>query len=55
MIRPLLDWTLQSDVAVRVSFAEPWLAMVLIGLGCLVLAELFAEAVRLREFEESTI
>jgi hypothetical protein len=52
----LLNRTVEADLPISITLVGQsiWL-MGLIGLGIFALAEVFAEAARLREFEESTI
>lgn len=48
--------TIELDVPFSVSVDRgSWLTLLVVGIGLFALAEVFAEAVRLREFEESTI
>ena len=52
----ILERTIETDIPISVSIAgtTTWV-MAAIGLAVFALAEVFAEAARLREFEESTI
>ena len=48
--------TVELDVPFSVSVDRgSWLPLIIVGVGVIALAEVFAEAVRLREFEETTI
>lgn len=48
--------TIELDVPFSVSADRgSWLTLIVVGVGLFALAEVFAEAVRLREFEETTI
>ena len=48
--------TIELDVPFSVSVDRgSWLTLIVVGVGLIALAEVFAEAVRLREFEETTI
>ena len=48
--------TVELDVPFSVSVDRgSWLILIVVGIGLFALAEVFAEATRLREFEESTI
>jgi hypothetical protein len=48
--------TIELDVPFSVSVDRgSWLSLIVVGVGLIALAEIFAEAVRLREFEETTI
>jgi hypothetical protein len=48
--------TIELDVPFSVSVDQgSWLTLVVVGVGLIALAEVFAEAARLREFEETTI
>lgn len=48
--------TIELDVPFSVSVDRgSWLTLIIVGIGLFALAEVFAEAVRLREFEEATI
>ncbi len=48
--------TVELDVPFSVSVDQgSWLTLLVVGIGLFALAEVFAEAVRLREFEEATI
>ncbi len=51
----LLNRTLDADIGLRVSYGWAVWTPALAGVGVLGLAEFFAEAARLRKFEESTI
>ncbi len=51
----LLNRTLDADIGLRISYGWAVWTPALAGVGVLGLAELFVEAARLREFEESTI
>ena len=52
----LLDRTVDTDLPFRVALdTSSWLTMLVVGIAVLALAEPFAEAARLREFEASTI
>lgn len=54
--RLIIESTLEADVPVDLAIggAPIWIPLVF-GLGMFALAEIFGEAVRLREFEESTV
>lgn len=48
--------TVELDVPFSVSVDRgSWVTLIVVGIGLIALAEVFAEAVRLREFEETTI
>jgi hypothetical protein len=50
-----LNRVVDTDLPIRIEAGPSPTVLMVTGLGILVLAELFAEAVRLREFEEATI
>lgn len=48
--------TIELDVPFSVSVDRgSWLTLIVVGVGLIALAEVFAEAIRLREFEETTV
>jgi hypothetical protein len=52
----ILSRTLDTDVPFSVSVDRSnWMTLLIVGIGLFAVAEIFDEAVRLREFEESTI